>query len=177
MNRLLRHRQTKGAAKRIGHSTLTAPHLDSNFWHHHRSAAQRHVRCCPMRLYLTESQVPELKPLPRSARRLAVRQALAMMRGKARVFCWLPPFMCVAGGVVGALVGVELLGYAGMRGYVQKPAGVTGDWIMLSAIWSYSGVGLGAVSAGFVGLHFQRARLRPYLRKTTGDRENATQST
>ncbi len=29
MNRLLRHRQTKGAAKRIGHSTLTAPHLDS----------------------------------------------------------------------------------------------------------------------------------------------------
>src|SRR6266699_2842 len=31
MKRLLRHRQTKGAAKRIGPSTLTAPHLDSTW--------------------------------------------------------------------------------------------------------------------------------------------------
>jgi hypothetical protein len=130
-----------------------------------------------MRLYLTESQVPELRPLPRSARRLAVRHALAMMRGKARVFCWLPALMCLAGGVVGALVGVELLGCAAMHGYVQKPAALTGHWIMLSTIWSYSGVGIGAVSAGFVGLHLQRARLRTYLRRTIGDRENTTQGT
>ena len=74
-----------------------------------------------MPLYLIESQVPELRPLPRSVRREVVRQALAMLRGAARVFRWLPSFMCVIGGVIGAIVGAVLLGYAASVGYVQKP--------------------------------------------------------
>src|ERR1041385_6344598 len=118
-----------------------------------------------MRLYLTESQIPELRPLPRSAGRLAVRHALAMMCREARHFCWLPTLMCAVGGVTGALVGAELLGYAASLGYVQIPAGITGDWIMLSTVWSYAGVGIGGASAGFVGLHLQRSKLRHYLRR------------
>ena len=102
-----------------------------------------------MRLYLIESQVPELRLLPRRVRRLVVRHALAMLRGRARLFSWLPSLTCAIGGLAGAVIGA-------------KPPWKTG---MLSAVWSYSGLGVGAVVGGFAGLHLQRWRLRPYLRR------------
>jgi hypothetical protein len=85
--------------------------------------------------------------------------------------------MCLAGGVIGGLVGAALLGHAALVGYVQKPPAMTGDWITLSMVWSYTGVGIGAVSAGYMGLLFQRYRLRPFLRKAIAEHEQITQGT
>ncbi len=130
-----------------------------------------------MRFYLTESQVPELAPLPREVRRIVVHQALAMLRGRERMFAWLPGLMCAVGGLAGAMIGAGLLGYAALLGYVQKPVGITGDWLMLSAVWSYAGVGIGAFLTGYAGLHVQRWKLRPYLRKALEKYESATQGT
>ena len=125
-----------------------------------------------MRPYLIESQVPELGLLPRPVRRVVVRQALAMLREGARLFSWLPSVTCAIGGLAGAIIGAELLGYAAAHGYVQKPPGMTSDWMMLSAVWSYSGVGIGALLGGFAGLHLQRWKLRPYLRRAIEEHEN-----
>jgi hypothetical protein len=124
-----------------------------------------------MRVYLTESQVPELGPLPPPLRRLVVRQALAMLRGGARILSWLPSLMCAVGGLAGALIGAKLVGYAASVGYVHEPQGV------LPVIWSYTGVAIGSVCAGFVGLHLQRSKLRPLLRRAIGEHEHVTQST
>jgi hypothetical protein len=90
--------------------------------------------------------------------------------------------MCLVGGILGGLLGAGLLSYALSTGYVQKPARVaggwvmTGEWIMLSMVWSYSGVGIGAICAGFIGLHRQRHKLRPFLRKAIEEHERITQS-
>ena len=111
-----------------------------------------------MQLYLTESQVPELRDLPVSLRRVLVRRALTMMRAEARLFCSLPVMLCVIGGLVGSLVGAALLGC-----FYRSPAGLTADWISKSMVWSYSGVGIGSFLAGFIGLQLQRSKLRPYL--------------
>ena len=136
------------------------------------------VTCYAMSLYLIESQVPELGPLPVSLRRVAIRRALAMMRAEARPFCWLPTLLCVVGGVAGALIGADLLGHAVRLGYLQRPPAASGgDWIMLSAAWSFTGVAVGAVSAGFVGLHLQRLKLRPYLRRAIGEQAKTTHTT
>ena len=112
-----------------------------------------------MRVYFIDSQVPELRPLPPTLRRLVVRRALALLRLHGRVFCWLPNLLCVVGGVVGWLLGAALLAYIH-----QAPASINGDSIFQSFVWSYSGVAVGAFSAGFIGLQLQRLKLRPYLR-------------
>jgi hypothetical protein len=118
-----------------------------------------------MPFYLTESQVPELACLPAPFRRTLVTHALAMMRGSARFFCWLPTLLCAAGGLGGSLLGIELLRCAVRLGYVHNPPALNGDSLTASAIWSYTGVVVGGVLAGFTGLHVQRAKLRPYLRR------------
>jgi hypothetical protein len=85
--------------------------------------------------------------------------------------------MCLLGGILGGLLGAAMLSYALSAGYVQKPGRMTGEWIMLNMVWSHSGVGIGAICAGFIGLHLQRCKLRPLLRKAIEEYERATQNT
>src|SRR6266478_4908236 len=106
-----------------------------------------------MLVYLTESQVPELRSLAPSLRRLVVSRALTLMRSETRLFCWLPTCLCVIGGVVGALLGTMMLSYL-------HPAQLTGDGMIRSMVWTYSGVGVVAFSAGFAGLLLQRWKLQ-----------------
>jgi hypothetical protein len=82
--------------------------------------------------------------------------------------------MCLLGGILGGLLGAGLLACALSARYVQKPlTRMTGEWIMLNMVWSYSGVGIGAICAGFIGLHLQRCKLRPLLRKAIEEYEHA----
>src|SRR5882762_4834633 len=113
-----------------------------------------------MRVYITESQVPELKSLTSDLRRLVSRRALALMRLHGRLFCWLPTLLCFIGGVTGAFLGSALLGH-----FHLNPATTSGDLMLQSMVWCYAGVGIGACSAGFIGLQLQRSKLRPYIRK------------
>ena len=130
-----------------------------------------------MRLYLTESEVPELEPLPPAVRRLVVEQALAMLCEEARIFGWLPSLLCFPGGLIGGLVGEALLVCAVSLGYVQQLSTPSGDWLMANMILWCGGVTAGAALAGFLGLHFQRAKLRPFLRKVIAEREKKAQRT
>jgi hypothetical protein len=118
-----------------------------------------------MPLLLSESRIPELGPLPVALRRAIIKSALAEMRQEARLFCWLPTLLCIVGGAAGWVTGPVLLGYAVQFGYLRKPAGLTGDWLTLLMVCSYAGTVTGAFAVGFIGLHFQRSRLRPYLRR------------
>lgn len=36
-------------------------------------------------------------------------------------------------------------------------------------VWCYSGVGIGACWAGFIGLQLQRSKLRPYIRRVVAE--------
>jgi hypothetical protein len=111
-----------------------------------------------MRVYLTDSQVPEVRALPAAVRRLVIRRALGIMRSRARLFCWLPTLLCVIGGFSGSLLGGPLLDH-----FHQAPAFINVDWTTQCMIWSYSGVAIGAFTAGFIGLQLQRWKLRAYL--------------
>jgi len=113
-----------------------------------------------MRLYVTDSQVPELKLLTPDLRRLVFRRALALMHVRSRLSCWLPVLLCFIGGVAGAFFGAALLGH-----FHLSRASVSGDWMVQSIVWCYSGVCIGAFSGGFAGLQLRRCRLRPYLRR------------
>jgi hypothetical protein len=112
-----------------------------------------------MRVYLTDSQIPELRELPPAARRLVVKRGLGILRSRARVFYWLPTLLCIVGGVSGALLA-----------YLHHPPVViSGDLLTRSMLWFYSGVGIGACAAGFIGSLLQRWKLRPYLRNVVDD--------
>jgi hypothetical protein len=113
-----------------------------------------------MKIYFTESRIPELKPLPVPLRRVTMVRALETMRCQRRLFYWLPALLCALGGVSGAFIGAALLSF-----FYAAPPALNGDWITNSACWSYAGVGVGAFSAGFLGLMLQRWKLRPYLGK------------
>jgi len=112
-----------------------------------------------MSVYVIDSQVPELKPLTREHRRMVFRRAVALMSLRSPFFCWLPTFLCALGGLAGALLG------SGLLGRFHPGSATMGVYPVLEGfVWMYSGVGIGAVTAGYVGLHFQRRKLRPYLR-------------
>ena len=111
-----------------------------------------------MHIYFADSQIPELRDLPAAVRRVVVRRALGILRSQARLFYWLPTLLCVVGGVCGSLLGVALLSY-----FRQAPTAINGDWIFQSIMSSYSGVGIGACTAGFIGLQLQRWKFRPFL--------------
>jgi hypothetical protein len=115
-----------------------------------------------MRVYITESQVPELRALTPDLRRLALQRAFALMRLHHRLFYWLSTLFCVIGGVMGTFVGLAFVGH------LHLPLGIEGDdWLLQNMVWSYSGIGVGSFSAGFIGLQLQRWKLRPYLRLAT----------
>jgi hypothetical protein len=117
-----------------------------------------------MHIYLTDSQVPELKPLPRIVRRLVIRRALVIMRSHAPLFCWVPTLFCIVGGVAGSFLGATLVAC-----FHEAPATFGSGRAEQGMVWSLSGTVLGACTAGFIGLHLQRWKMRPYLRRVIDD--------
>ena len=113
-----------------------------------------------MHLYLTDAQIPELGLLPRESRRVVMLRALKMLRADSRLFYWLPVILCALGTPVGSMVGgllVQLLH--------PQPTTPFGDRIVLIICGTFGGIGVVAFFAGFIGLLFQRWKLRPYLRQ------------
>ena len=102
-----------------------------------------------------------------------------MMRLQAPVFSCLPTLFSVVGAVLGLFIGAWLLAYSASRGYVLSPppGRVTGDWILMSALWSFGAMGVVSFSAGFVGLLLQRSKLRPYLGRAIREHANPNQNT
>jgi hypothetical protein len=131
-----------------------------------------------MSLYLRESQVPELGPLPESLRRVVARRALVLMRSEARLLSLLPTLLCVVGGVAGWFIGGVLLVLAAQLGYAHETRTLTGDSLILSFVGSTCGTAAVGFSAGFIGLLVQRSNWRPYLRRAIAEYvSKPTQST
>lgn len=112
-----------------------------------------------MRVYLSDSQIPELKYLPSVVRRVVVQRALAAMHADSRSFYWLPTALCVVGGLAGYLPGALL----GAWLWKTSTAPFSGVNMTISMFSSYSGVAAGAVLLGSLGLIWQRSKLRRYL--------------
>lgn len=111
-----------------------------------------------MSIYFTASQIPELRDLPKAARRVIVGHALGILRSRARLFYWLPTLLCA----VGALGGVYLCGTLLPHSY-HLPAKLDP-----SVFECYLGLGAG-FATGFIGLQLQLWKLRPLLHSVIDD--------
>src|ERR1700722_18984069 len=96
----------------------------------------------PMHMYITNSQIPELKPLTPHLRRVVFRRALDLLRSHGWFFYRLPSLLCFAGGVAGSFLGSALF-----RHFHPARATVNGELMVQCLIWSLSAVGIVSFSA------------------------------
>jgi len=88
------------------------------------------------------------------------RDALALLDPQERLIYRLSTSLSILGGAISGLFGSWLLAR-----YYRNGAPRSGDWMLQNIAWSYFGVAVGGCSAQFIGLHLQRHKLRPYLRR------------
>jgi len=108
-----------------------------------------------MRIYLTDSQVPELRNMPPNVARTVLLLAVRLMRSEAKLLTELPILFCALGAPVGSYVGGWMVGALGLA----QP--LSGDQISACL----AGLGVGGLLGGFVGRQIRIPNLRRYLRR------------
>jgi hypothetical protein len=107
-----------------------------------------------MRIYLIDSQIPELRKMPPKVARTLLLLAVRLMRSEAKLLTELPILFCALGAPVGGYVGgwvVRALGLAPLLGGESVGCGV--------------GVCIGGLLGGFIGRQIRIPNLRRCLRR------------
>ena len=111
-----------------------------------------------MRIYLSESQIPELASIDPSQRRLLNAEAMKEIRKKNRWFGYLPVMLCVVGGILGYSVSMFFALTFQSAGGFSKVA-------VASLICALVGAGGGGFLGGIIGRQFMIHRFRLYWRE------------
>jgi hypothetical protein len=111
-----------------------------------------------MKVYLTDSQVPELKDVPPKVARTVLMLAVDLMRSDTKLLTELPILFCALGAPLGSYVGGWAVGTLGLA----RPLG--GEWA-----GCYVGLCIGGVLGGFIGQQMRIPILRRYLRRAVDE--------
>jgi hypothetical protein len=119
-----------------------------------------------MKVFLNESQIPELAGLDARQRQRLLGSALVVLKQTQRPSCWLPVILCCIGAVVGFVLSVLAVVL-----YLWHPMGPGHPWPERYAaerpLFGMAGAALGGMLGGFVGKQLLLRRLRPILRQMT----------
>ena len=116
-----------------------------------------------MRIYFSDSQIPELMTFPKAYRYWVRKRALALLHREAPLLTWLPMILSALGGLAGAFAG----------SFSATALHGSGD-ITWSVFGSTAGVGIGGAVGGFLGAQWLTQKVRPYLRRVLKDDESTT---
>lgn len=114
-----------------------------------------HRHALPMKIYLTDSQIPELRDIPPKLARAVLLVGVKLMRSDARLLTELPILLCAVGCPLGSCVA----GWAVCAFGLAQPRG--GDQMTACLL----GLGVGGLLGGFIGRQIQIPTLRRYLRR------------
>lgn len=111
-----------------------------------------------MRIYVSESRVPELAGLNRVQRRIIFRRALKAMTDEKPTRKWVPVLFCS----FGALLAFFTVTY--LTGSISKSPIFEIDDVFARMLVRYAVVLLCGLGSGFIGQQILFSELRPYLR-------------
>src|SRR5690348_12154187 len=94
-----------------------------------------------MKVYFTDSQIPELRDVPPKVARIVLLLSVRLMRSEAKLLTELPILFCALGAPVVSYVGGWMVGALGLA----QPC--SGDQISACLV----GLGAGGLLGGFVG--------------------------
>ena len=114
-----------------------------------------------MRLFITDSRIPELAEIKSDRRRCLKRSAVAMLRKHKPLFVSIPVVLCSLGAGLGWWIIPFAFGLFGAD--LENFSNAT--------FFSFIGIGLGGTLAGWVGNEWLAHKLRPYLRNLIGQTE------
>jgi len=108
-----------------------------------------------MKVYFTDSQIPELRDVPPKVARTVLLLAVRLMRSEAKLLTELPILLAALGCPVGSCVAGWVVCALGLA----QP--VSGEQISACL----AGLGVGGLLGGFVGRHIRIPNLRRYVRR------------
>jgi hypothetical protein len=114
-----------------------------------------------MRIYFSDSRMPELAALPPDVARAVLRRALDQMGSESKLMSWLPTILCGLGCPFGSYAGAWL-GCVLSIAVLPLGPGQT-------SVLCIPGMVVGGFVAGFIGKQIQASRLRACIRRTIDD--------